>query len=167
MGQAVLGFLGVILGAAIAGGISLWQVQLVTTRERQARQAEQAQARKDTREAYQREAVLALQDAVQDYWELALDAFSRYHAAAAEGNPLEGNLRSIILPMNTAYSRLNMARAKVFDDNLRRLVKELDEQIELVSSPGPSEGAEVAMSAADALLTKLEERVNTLLRELF
>ena len=37
MGEAGLGFLGVILGAAIAGGISLWQVQLVTKREREAR----------------------------------------------------------------------------------------------------------------------------------
>jgi hypothetical protein len=37
MGQATLALLGVILGAAIAGGVSLWQVQLVTKREHETR----------------------------------------------------------------------------------------------------------------------------------
>jgi hypothetical protein len=62
VGQAVLTFFGVILGATIAGGISLWQVQLVTRREREARQGIREQESKDRRDAFQRETILALQD---------------------------------------------------------------------------------------------------------
>jgi hypothetical protein len=63
MGEALLGFLGVIIGAAIAGGISLWQVQFVTAREREAQRMHRDQERMDRRDAFQRETLLALQDA--------------------------------------------------------------------------------------------------------
>ena len=65
MWETALPFLGVILGAAIAGGVSLWREQVVTGRERAARQAEREQRRKDERDAFQRDTLLALQDTIE------------------------------------------------------------------------------------------------------
>lgn len=66
MWQALLVVVGVVLGGAIAGGVALRQVQLVTDREREARQAERELVREDARDAFQRDTILALQDAVAD-----------------------------------------------------------------------------------------------------
>ena len=66
MGEAALAFLGVLLDATIAGVVALWQVQLVTAREREARQALREQGSKDRRDAFQRDTILALQKAIAD-----------------------------------------------------------------------------------------------------
>jgi hypothetical protein len=67
MSQAVLSFAGVIVGALIAGGVSLWRELVVTARERAARAAEREQQLQDVRDAFQRETLLALQDANVDF----------------------------------------------------------------------------------------------------
>ena len=65
--------LGVILSAAIAGSVSLWQVQLSTDREREARRIERDQTRQDVRDAFQRDTILALQDAIAAFLRMAVD----------------------------------------------------------------------------------------------
>jgi hypothetical protein len=66
MFAAVIGFLGVIVGAAVTGFVTLRQAELATKREREARQLEREQKRKDVVDAFQRETLLALQDATMD-----------------------------------------------------------------------------------------------------
>ena len=73
MWQAVLALVGVVIGGVLAGGVGLRQVQLFTDRERAARQAEREQARKDARDAFQRDTILALQDAVADLLRMVAD----------------------------------------------------------------------------------------------
>ena len=73
MWQAVLALVGVVIGGVLAGGVALRQVQLFTDREHAARQAEREQARKDARDAFQRDTILALQDAVADLWRMVVD----------------------------------------------------------------------------------------------
>jgi hypothetical protein len=163
MWQAVLTFYGVILGATVAGGVALWQALLAGQREREARQFEREQVRKEAHDAFQRDSISALHDAVGHYWELVLDAFSFYRSAGAEEDQ---RLRSIVVPMNAAYSRLLMARAKVFDDELRRLVKEFDKHAGVAASPTTSETASSALAAGNRLLEQMEERVNVLLKGL-
>jgi hypothetical protein len=100
MGQAVLTFLGVVLGATIAGGVTVWQARLTIQRDREARQVEREQTRKDTHDAFQRDAILALHEAV-----------------TAIGNWRSTRMGSIAPP------RPSRER---FDDELRGLVEELD-----------------------------------------
>lgn len=76
--------LGVVLGAAIAGGVSLWQVQLITAREREARQTLREQERKDAHDALQRDAILALHDAITAYWQTVLAAHDQIHNRLTE-----------------------------------------------------------------------------------
>jgi hypothetical protein len=66
VGVAMTGFLGVVIGAVVTGFVTLRQAQLATEREHQIRQIEWAQARKDAHDAFQRENLLALQDAIED-----------------------------------------------------------------------------------------------------
>ena len=77
MWETALPFLGVILGAAIAGGVSLWREQVVTGRGRAARQAEREQRRKDERDAFQRDTLLALQDTIEAAQRVTVTEFSR------------------------------------------------------------------------------------------
>jgi hypothetical protein len=163
MWQAVLAFWGAIVGGVIAGGVSLWVALLAVQRDREARQVEREQTRRDAHNAFQRDAVVALHDAASAYWELAIDAYGVYRTAVG---PQRGDLRSVVLPMNTAFSRMVVARAKVFDSELRRLVTELDEQAGVVSSPNNRAAADAALPVGIRLLTDIEDRVNTLPRQL-
>jgi hypothetical protein len=67
MSQAILSFVGVILGALIASGVSLFREHVVTARERAARADERKQRMQDVRDAFQRETLVALQDANVDF----------------------------------------------------------------------------------------------------
>jgi gas vesicle protein len=157
----MLTFLGVIVGGVIGGGVTL-VVQLLTSRSnREARRMERQQMLEDAHKAFQRDAILALHAAVAEHWERALDAYGVYHMT----EPQQGDLRAV-MPMKTAYSRLVVARAKVFNDRLRELTKELDEQAGNLSNPDDRAAADAALRDGTRLLTDIESRVNTLLQEL-
>jgi hypothetical protein len=65
MSQAWFGILGVVVGGLVTGGVSLWREWFITKREREARQALREQERKERRDTFERETLLALQDAVE------------------------------------------------------------------------------------------------------
>ncbi len=65
---AVIGFLGVIVGAVVTGYVTLRQTQLATRREREAQQMLREQERRDRRDAFQRDTLLALQDALAEIY---------------------------------------------------------------------------------------------------
>jgi hypothetical protein len=138
MGQAILTLLGVILGAAVAGGISLWQVQLVTKREREVRRLLREQERKDRRDTFQRETILGLQDALGELWAL------RTVNVDETGIPIKADPTQVA----TVLYRVDMLRARVFDDELRGLVRAVRDQLGRDSS-------------------RMEDRMNALLKELF
>jgi hypothetical protein len=127
----------VVLGAAIAGGVSLWQVQLITAREREARQALREQERRDTHDAFQRDAILALHDAITDYWQTALAAQVQIHGpihGPTEAGQETLDHQSIFSPVRADYWRMSAARTKVFDDELRGMVNDFSLQIDVVLS---------------------------------
>jgi uncharacterized membrane protein YcjF (UPF0283 family) len=66
MFAAMIGFLGVVVGAVVTGFVTLRQTELTSQREREAQQIVREQARKDAHDAFQRENLLALQEAVED-----------------------------------------------------------------------------------------------------
>lgn len=55
---------GVLLGAAIGGGVTMWRERAVTDRERTAQQADREPRRIDVRDAFQRDTIIELQDAI-------------------------------------------------------------------------------------------------------
>jgi hypothetical protein len=166
--DAVIGFLGVIVGAAVAGAVSLLGEQFTTRREREARQALREQERKDTRDAFQRDAIIALHDAVTDFWVLAIEVNEQVRKALhPPREPIDQiDVRPILAPMRPASARVTAARAKIFDDELRRLVKEFDRRIIMVSIRTGQEGTDAYLDSY-ALLEQIEDRVNALLKELF
>jgi hypothetical protein len=165
LGVAVIGFLGVALGAVVTGYVTLRQTHLATQREREVQQMLREQARKDARDAFQRDAIIALQDAVRDYWGLVVDAHTQIHGPEGAKTPGE-TLEMVYSRMRVAYSPLTIARAKVFDDKLRRLVKEFDRQTAPATSMNRKD-AEEAMTVCYQRLVEIEDRVNLLLRHLF
>jgi hypothetical protein len=64
--EAIFGFIGVLLGSATTAILTIYREQLVSRREREARQHQRQQDHKDRRDAFQRESIVALQDAVSD-----------------------------------------------------------------------------------------------------
>lgn len=143
--QAVLTFFGVILGATIAGGISLWQAKIVlqdqheqrkearkdrqTEREetQKDRQTQREETQKDARDVYQRDAILALEVAVEAYWQLIIELLDRVSGVTTEGRESpEERLFKLILKRNSRYGSLITARAHVFDHELRQLVEQVE-----------------------------------------
>lgn len=159
MGQAALTLLGVVLGAAIVGGVSLWQVQLVTVREREAGQVLREQERKDTHDAFQRDAILALHDALTAYWQTALVAQVQIHNRPTEVGQETVDHQAIFGPVRAAYWRMSAVRTKVFDDELRRLVNELSDQIDVILSMDVQQ-AQGVLSESYGLLKQIGDRIN-------
>jgi hypothetical protein len=150
--------------AAIAGGVSLWQVQLITAREREARKALREQEREDTRDDFQRDAIIALHDAITAYWQTALVANEQIREWVIEAK--ETLDQAIWVPVRADYWRMSAARAKVFDDELRRLVKDVSLRIDGVVSADVQQH-QGALGESYELLGQIEERVNALLKQLF
>ena len=161
MSEAWFGFLGVIVGAAV----SLLGERFTTRRERDARQALRDQQRKDVRDAFQRDAIISLQDAVRDYWGLVVDAHTQIHGPE-RAKPSGETLETVVVRMRVAYAPLTASRAEVFDDPLRRLVKEFDLQTAPATGLDPQQARE-AMKTCYQRLVEIEDRVNALVRDLF
>lgn len=61
--EAVYGFIGVLLGSATTAVLTVYREQLASKRERGARQHQREQDQRDQRKIFQRESLLALQEA--------------------------------------------------------------------------------------------------------
>ena len=126
MGEAVLGFLGVILGAAIAGGISLWQVQLVTKREREAQRRTRVEERRERRDAFQRETRMALHDATSRMRQATVREHERKTALMKARGSWSDN-EEPLLPddWTEAAERLLWLQARLHDQELRQMLERL------------------------------------------
>jgi hypothetical protein len=169
MWQAVLGFVGVVLGGAIVGGVALRQVQLVTDREREARQVERELARKDARDVFQRQTVLALQDAVADLLRMVVHLHDEAVNAEEKTGHWSAPSRFDELPADFEehFVCVQGLRARVFDDGLRRLVAELNTAALGALHAGDREHAADLMVGLTETDEQLQERLHVLLNELF
>lgn len=66
MTAAIYGLIGVLPGSATTVVLTVYQERWANSREREARQHQREQDRKDQRNTFQRQSLLALQDAVSD-----------------------------------------------------------------------------------------------------
>jgi hypothetical protein len=153
--EAWFGFLGVIVGAVV----SLLGEQFTTRREREARKAVGEQERKDGRDAFQRETILALQEAIAQFWQSVMIA--RIEAA---GQPLAllGSAEAQAL-----HLRINMLRARIFDDELRGVVKEVLGHIHGAGKASDVASFDHHARTAERLTRQMDDQVNVLLKDLF
>jgi hypothetical protein len=158
MWQAALTFLGVILGAAIAGGVSLWQARLTTEREREARREIRELERKDRLDAFQRDNLIALQDAIAKLWPMVLTMSTD----SAEPGPLYRSPEASGL-----YWRIHTLRSRIFDDELRAVVGDLQRELSRTASAADLVLLEKHVSEGDRLTKQMNERMNVLLKSLF
>jgi uncharacterized coiled-coil protein SlyX len=152
--EAWFGFLGVIVGAAVP----LFGEQFVTRREREARQALHEQERRDRRDAFQRDTILALQDAIAAFWPLMMRLREETKHPALFLESVE---------VTEAHWRINMLRARVFDERLRQLATDIQFQIHAATAASDPDTLEKHALEGDRLLGQMYNRMNTLLEELF
>jgi hypothetical protein len=87
--SAIAGALGVAAGALISSVGVVLRERLVSRRERETQQELRKQTLKDQRDAFQRETILNLQDAIGQLWSLSAVA---YNQAAREQSKLANGL---------------------------------------------------------------------------
>jgi hypothetical protein len=179
MGQAVLALLSVIVGATIAGSISLWQVQLVTRREREARHALREQERKDRRDAFQRETILALQDVFGDLHKAVGLEQDRMITAAIEGAGTRGTspsgmsgwslLRDSMLPEDflIAHRAITKLQSRVIDGELRTLALGIRDGSSHILLANSYAVMDTEAKKVDDLVTRFHDRVAKVLPDLF
>jgi hypothetical protein len=115
----VIGFLGVVVGAAVTGFVTLRQTHLATEREREAQQVLREQERRDRRDAFQRETLLAVQDAISAMGKSVLHELSRRQFdERSSGTWHVSNESEWDDPPRTVM----LLEARIFDDELRKLV---------------------------------------------
>ena len=168
MWQAVLIFVGVVLGGAIAGGVMLRQQQLIIDREHEARRAERELAREDSRHAFQRDTLLAIQDAVADLLRTAVYVHDEVVNAEEKTGHWPAPRPFDELPAGFAehFACVQALRARVFDEEVRRLVADLDTATLRAIHAGDRDSAARLMLALSDTNKQLQERIHTLLMEL-
>jgi hypothetical protein len=90
--SALAGALGVVAGSLVSSIGIVYRERVVGRREREAQQALREQQLADQRAAFQRETILALQDAMGKLWALSADAYNR--ALATRNEMASGHRRS-------------------------------------------------------------------------
>jgi hypothetical protein len=143
------------------------QERVVGRREREAQEALRRQQLADQRAAFQRDTILAVQDAIGELWALSADAYNQA-AATKSATGTWPPLDATELPtLNMASARITALRARVLDAELRLLVRDL--QTSIWSALEVSDWSEQPqrMVAARDPMNRMQERINVLLAELF
>jgi hypothetical protein len=169
MGQAELAFVGVILGAAITGAISLALARSITARERKAQQMRREQERMDRREGFERDTLLALQDAIAKMREVILREYERKTALMAERGSWPEPSASVLLSSDwlEADDRLILLRARVLDQELQQLVDLFGEATSRAMTAESQAAADDSIVQAGVHLAEISGRISTLLPRLF
>jgi hypothetical protein len=169
MSQATWTFAGVILGAIIAGGVSLWREQFITDRERRAQQAEREQRRKDVRDAFQRESMMALQEAIEEHRSATVLEFDPLLRRNRDSDSEQERVKVQRLSERWFEKDVSVKKlwARVFDAELRGLVK--DFRGACFATVNSEEVAEIfkQMNHANELARQVHDRIAVLLPELY
>jgi hypothetical protein len=170
VGQQALTFLGVILGASIAGGISLWQVQFVTKREHETRQIEREQTRKDVRDAFQRDTVIATQEAIVEISRCVVRDQDEKLAVWNQDGTWPDRSDSYPLPDDYALAFRTMAtklRPRIFDETLRNLVQQIVDESGAAIFSQDERSVFMHTRTFDDLVGQFNERLIVVLPDLF
>ena len=126
--SAVYGFIGVLLGSATTAALTVYREWLLSTREREARKQQRHQDQQDQRNTFQRQSLLALQDAVSDLVKALYDEQDRMLEEMRRTDRWPA--RQWETPTATGWQdaelRLQDSRARVFYEKLRDLAREIN-----------------------------------------
>jgi hypothetical protein len=164
---ALAGALGVVAGSLVSTVGVVFRERMASRREQEAQQALRRQQLTDERAAFQRDTILALQDAVGDLWALSADAYNRALASKAETGEWPPPERTEWPRLNVVSARITALRARVLDEELRSLVRELQTSIWSAVEVSDWREQPARMQAARDPMNRMQERVNLLLKELF
>jgi hypothetical protein len=125
--SAVYGFIGVLLGSATTAVLTVYRERLLSAREREAREHQRQQDREDQRNTFQRQSLLALQDAVSDLVKAVFNEQDRMLEEMLRTGrwPARQQETSTATGWEDAELRLQVFRARVFDEKLRDLARKI------------------------------------------
>jgi hypothetical protein len=123
MATAIFGFVGVVLGALTTSVLTIYRERLTTRREQDARDTQYERERKTARDTFQRDSILALQTAISDLIRAVHQELDRVLAEFRQTRkwPVRQWETPTAAGWSDALLRLELARARVFDDRLRSL----------------------------------------------
>jgi hypothetical protein len=121
--EAVVGFVGVALGAASTSVLTIYKERFTARREREARDEQRRREREDQRNIFQRETVLALQSAVSDLVKSVYDEQDRMLVEMEQTScwPVRRWETPTAAGWADAEMRLEMLRVRVFDEEISEL----------------------------------------------
>jgi hypothetical protein len=121
--DAVVGFVGVALGAASTSVLTIYKERFTARREREARDDQRRREREDQRNIFQRETLLALQSAVSDLVKSVYDEQDRMLVEMEQTSrwPVRRWETPTAAGWADAEMRLEMLRVRVFDEEISEL----------------------------------------------
>ena len=134
--EAVYGFIGVLLGSVTTVALTVYRERLVSAREREARQHQREQDRTDQRNLFQRESLLALQEAVSDVIKAVYNEQDRLlekmRRRSIWRSQQKWPVRQWETPTATGWEdanlRLQAFRARIFERVLRDKARKIQEK---------------------------------------
>jgi hypothetical protein len=158
----------VIVGACLTIFIEAMRDRFTTRREREMRQDERAAQRAEERRRFQRETLLALQEALQRLATAATDALSENLRAHRNGAVWGQQLLSEELNRRIMEATLtgNMLRVRVEDDQLRDMAEGFSARAQGFLTAHSEEEAVAAFQRASQACDAVHERLGALLRAL-
>jgi hypothetical protein len=132
-------------------------------RERQAREATLQAEKRERRAAFQRDTLLAVQDAIELLGRVTARDYERLRAEDA----WDERNRVLSEEFWNAAARLTKLIARVFDDDLRRLLRQIRLEATLIVNARSFKDASEAYSRAHDVTREFNDKVAPVLRELF
>ena len=163
--EAVYGFVGVLIGSVTTAALTVYRERLVSSREREARQQQCEQDQKDQRDAFQRQSLLALQEAISDLIKAVYNEQDRMLEEMRQTDRWPA--RQWETPTATGWKdaelRLLVSRARIFDDVLRDVAHDIHEvAMKDIWASTIDEAKQLNVE-----LRKLHERFNALIIKVF
>jgi hypothetical protein len=165
--SAIAGALGVAAGALISSVGVVLRERLVDRRERDAQQELRKQALKDQHDAFQRETILNLQDAIGQLWSLSADAYNQASRQRAASGEWPQTVLTDLPDLNKVSQRVKALGARVFDEELRGLTGKVVRGVWAGIEVSDWSRQPVHMTAALEPLNQLHERAHFLLKSLY
>lgn len=125
--DALVGFVGVALGAASTSILTIYKERFAARREREARDDQRRREREDERNTFQRESILALQSAVSDLVKSVYDEQDRMLVELEKTQcwPVRQWETPTAAGWADAEMRLEMLRARVFNKEISELAGQI------------------------------------------
>jgi hypothetical protein len=164
---AIAAAAGVAVGALISSVGVVFREQLVGRREREAQQEFRKQTLKDQHDAFQRDTILSLQDAINQLWSLSADAYNQAARQQAKTGEWPLTILTDMPDLNKVSHQIKALSARVFDDELRGLVDKVVRGVWAGIEGTDWSQQPSHMDATLKPLNQLHERVHLLLKSLY